>query len=189
MVILGCVLEIMINSEDNELVKRVKAGDILAYELLVKKYEVKLFWFLKKWTKEESLIEEVIQDSLFKLYKGIHKVNEKKGFSAYLYTIAKNQLMDRFRSDKKTLSLMESVVGVDGEKLYEDIHKKDIQEQVREALANLKEQQRKVIELYFFEELSYKKIGEKMGVPINTIKTNIRRAKNKLLSLMKNEKR
>ena len=179
----------MNNTDDIDLVRKVRAGDILAFELLVKKYEVKLFWFLKKYTSEETLIEEVIQDSLFKLYKNIDRVKDEKGLKSYLYTIAKNQLIDRFRSEKMTLTINEEVLGDDGESLFEEIDKKDIQAKVREALVKLKEKQRRVVEMYFFEELSYKNIGKRLNMPINTIKTNIRRAKSALLKILKNEKK
>lgn len=175
--------------EDIELVKKVKDGDVLAYEILVRRYEPVLYRFLRRWTNETVLIEEVIQDSLFKLYKNIHRVDEKKKFSSYLFTIAKNQLTDQFRRQKKTLPLLDIVPGSNGEYLYEEVERKDIQTRIRLALLNLKEKQRKIIELYFFEGLTYKKMGKMLGVPLNTIKTNIRRAKTSLKKILKNEKK
>lgn len=177
----------MNNQSDIDLIRKVKAGDILAYEVLVRRYETKLFWFLRRWTDEEGLIEEVIQDSLFKLYKNIGKVDEDKKLASYLFTIAKNELTDRFRVQKKTLPLLEEVAGTDGEYLYEKIEKQEVQNKVQQALGKLKLSQRKVLEMYFFDQLSYKRIGTMMGMPLNTIKTNIRRAKKSLLKMWKHE--
>lgn len=174
---------------DIDLVKKVKQGDIMAFEVLVRRYEMKLYYFLKKRTKEDHIAEEVVQDALFKIYKNIWRVDEKKGFAPYLYTIAKNELVNRFKKEKLTLTLIDEVVGIDGEKLYEDLYRKNIQEKITFALRRLKKKQREVLKLYFFDELSYKKIGEKMGVPLNTIKTNIRRAKNALLKILNHEKK
>ena len=179
----------MTELSDIDLVRKVKEGEILAYEVLVRRYEMKLLRYLKRWNVDESVAEEVVQDALFKVYKSIGKIDESRGFSPYLYTTAKNELMNRFRKEKMVLPLIEEVVGIDGEKMYEELHRKNIQSMVRQSLDSLKEKQRHILELYFFEELSYKKIGEKLGMPLNTIKTNIRRAKAALLSKFKHEKK
>lgn len=174
---------------DKELVIKVKAGDFLAYEELVKRYEFKLIRYIHNWTRDDGLAEEVVQDALFKLYKNINKVDEAQGFAGYLYKIARNELMSRFRKEKMVLPLIEEYVGDNGEHLYEDIDRKDTQKKVKKALGEIKDKHRKILELYFFEELSYKRIGELLGVPLNTIKTNLRRAKAAMLNKLKNEKR
>lgn len=178
----------MVLISDIELVKRVQAGEIPAYEELVNRYEAKLLRFLRRYTKEESIAEEVVQDALFKIYKNINRIDERKGFAGYLYAVTRNEMMTRFRKEKLVLPLFDDTVGVSGEDLYEEIDKKDKQNMVRKAMGELKEKQRRIIELYFFEELSYKRIGELLGVPLNTIKTNLRRAKSALLKRIKNEK-
>jgi len=64
------------------LVKKIKAGDVMAFEVIMAKYEKKVRIFLSRWLNEEMDKDEVIQNSFFSFYKNINKVDEKKKISA-----------------------------------------------------------------------------------------------------------
>ena len=173
---------------DEQLVALIKKGEILSYEELVHRYEEKLLRFVRRWLRDSHDVEEVVQDSLFKMYLGINKIDEKRKFSSYLYAIAKNESISKIRSKKDTLPLLEYVIGADGEKIYEKLINREKNDLLHQAMNKLSEIQKSVLKMYFFEELSYKKIQAKLGLPINTVKTLLRRSKINLAKKLKNEK-
>lgn len=173
---------------DEELVMLVKKGEILSYEELVKRYERKLHFFVRRWLSDDHDIEEVVQDTLFKTYVGINKVDEKRKFSSYLYAIAKNEAITKIRKKKDLLPLHDYVEGGDGENIYEKIILEEKKTLLHRAMGKLNDMQRRVLKMYFFEELSYKRIQEKLGLPINTVKTLLRRSKISLAKKLKDEK-
>lgn len=160
----------------------------MSYEELVRRYEGKLIRFVRRWLKDSNDVEEVVQDSLFKMYKGINKIDETRKFSSYLYAIAKNEAITKIRKKKDTLPLLEYVAGDDGEGVYEKIIREENKDLLHRSLNKLSEVQRRVIKMYFFEELSYKKIQARLGLPLNTVKTMLRRSKINLAKKIKNEK-
>lgn len=163
----------------------VKKGDAFSYEELVRRYEGKLLRFVRRWLKDAKDAEEVVQDSLFKLHRSINKIEKDRKFSSYLYAIAKNESISKIRGMKDTLPLYEDIVGANEEEVYERIINKERSNFVRRGLRKLNEIQRRVLKMYFFEELSYKKIHHKLGLPLNTVKTVLRRSKLKLAKVLR----
>jgi len=170
---------------DEELIKEVKRGDVLAFEKLVLRYEGKLMRYSRKYLKEEKDAEEVVQDSLFKVYKNLYHFDIKKRFAPYIYKITKNTIMDLYRKKKESLPLFDSVIGIEGEDMYEKVHKKEETGRLHQAIGELKEIYKKVIKMYYFEEMSYKKMQNKLGVPLNTVRTLLKRAKMTLAKKIK----
>jgi RNA polymerase sigma-70 factor (ECF subfamily) len=132
---------------------------------------------VRRWLKDSNDIEEVVQDSLLKMYLGIDKIDEGRKFSSYLYAIARNEAISKLRRKKDTLPLLEYVVGEEGEKIYEKLITKENVDLLHKTLNKLGEMQKRVLKMYFFEELSYKRIQKRLGLNLNTVKTLLRRSK------------
>ena len=162
---------------DQELVSLIKKGEVRSYEELVERYRGKLLRFVRRWLKDSNDIEEVVQDSLLKMYLGIDKIDEGRKFSSYLYAIARNEAISKLRRKKDTLPLLENVVGEEGEKIYEKLIAKENVDLLNKTLNKLCEMQKRVLKMYFFEELSYKRIQKRLGLTLNTVKTLLRRSK------------
>lgn len=167
----------MVNQSDEELVALVKLGNILAFEEIVKRYEMKLVHYAQKRLLDEFMAQEVAQDVLIKIYRNIHRIDAEKKLGPYLFTIARNEVVTRLRTKKDTLPLLETVIGTTEDSLIEMTFKKDLARNIKKLISTLKEGHRKVLQLYFFEDLSYKKIQEKLKLPLSTVKTRLRRAK------------
>jgi len=84
---------------------------------------------------------------------------------------------------------LDEFIGADEEEIVNRIHMSDQIKLLRKSIENLKISQRKVLKMYFFENKSYAVIQKSLGLPINTVKTLLRRAKINLSELMGHEKK
>jgi RNA polymerase sigma factor (sigma-70 family) len=169
---------------DEELVRAIQEGDVLAYETLVKRYQHGLFVFVLRIVRDSALASDVVQNSLVKVYEVIDRIDTKKKFSTFVFEIAKNAAISELRKRKHDVSLEEIVDFAEEESFVEAIYRADLAGQVRESVASLPAKYRTVISLYYFEDLSYEEMGEKLKLPINTVRTHLKRAKEQLKKLL-----
>ncbi len=170
---------------DEALVSKIQEGDVLAFEILVKRYQRRLFSFVFRIVYDAHAAEEVVQDTLFGAYKTIDRVDVTKKFSSYLFTIAKNTAISYLRRRKQTVSLKNiEEQAQEEETLYKGLIEAEKQHRVREALRALEEKYRRVIALYYFDDLSYEEISQKLKLPVNTVRTHLLRAKKKLKEVL-----
>jgi RNA polymerase sigma-70 factor (ECF subfamily) len=119
-----------------------------------------------------------VQNTFIKIYKNLNKIDINKKFSTYLFEIAKNEAISLHRKRKREVPLNEFIVDT-GQLTTEDTG-------IRGAVEKLKDKYKQVIKLYYFDKLHYKQIAAILELPVNTIRTHLRRAKaalrrNKLL--------
>lgn len=169
---------------DEQLVKDVQEGDVFAFEHLVKRYQRRLHSFVIHVVRDSDEAWDVVQESFINLYKTIDRVEPTRKFSIYLFSIARNTAISHLRAHKKEIPL-EDIVGLtDDESLYERLAALERETYVREGLARLDEKYRSVIRLYYFDDLSYEEISQKLHLPINTIRTHLARAKEALKKIL-----
>lgn len=164
------------NPTDATLVLAVRAGDIAAYEIFVRRYETKLLRFAMRYVRSHHIAEEIVQDALFSFYLTIDRVDVSKKVSSYLYAITKNKAVSVLRSLRNTVSLSHVDLPSDMD-LYDLTEKNERADILHKALHNLPVLYARVLRLYYFDELSYKEISKKLRMPINTIRTHLLRAK------------
>jgi RNA polymerase sigma-70 factor, ECF subfamily len=167
----------MYPNNDIELIYEIKAGNIAAYEILVKRYQNKVFYFVNRIVRNDKDAEEIVQDTLYKVYTYIDKVDLHKKFSTFLFEIAKNLAISKLRSRHQTLPLNEMIEVDEDVKIYENLFQVDLSHDMHRILATLDQKYRLVIQLYYIEDLSYAEIAQKCKLPINTVRTRIKRAK------------
>lgn len=179
----------MTHKNDNELILFIREGDVLAYEELVKRYQRGLYAFVFRIIHDEAASHDIVIDTLYKVYQNIDTIDVTKKFSTYVFEIAKNASFSFFRSHKHHASL-EDIAGVEAEESFlEQLYRGDSARDVRTAVSKLEKKYRNVIRLYYFEDLSYEEVGKKLRLPINTVRTHLSRAKQKLKILIPYEKR
>lgn len=154
---------------DEELVREVQEGNILAFEEIVRRYQKRLLWFVTRIIHDQARAEEICQDAFFKTYQVIDRVDSSKKFSTFLFEIAKNRAIDELRKTKREVPL----TGV-------AIETKTDETGVHELVGKLPQNYRAAVKLYYFADLSYEEISRKLKIPINTVRTRLRRAKEKL---------
>ena len=155
---------------EREIIQKIKSGEINYFEHFVKSYSKILFHFITKKIPDRHDASDILQNSFIKAYKSIHKLNEHKAFYPYLFTIVKNEMNDYFRKKKYNVQITDDAIGYEQAFISEE-------KEVAVLLENVKQEHKKVINLYYLEGFSYNEIAKKLDKPVNTVKTLLRRAK------------
>lgn len=163
-----------------KLVKKAMLRNEKAFEKLVKQESEKLYKtaFLYVRNKEDAL--DVLQETIFKVYVSIDQVKQPEFFTSWLTKILIRTAYDFLRS-KKRIILDESLL---------NNYKADSQPNIEgkmdlvKAISTLNRDYQTVIILFYYHDLSIRCIGETLGIPENTVKTHLRRAKIELKKIL-----
>jgi RNA polymerase sigma-70 factor (ECF subfamily) len=189
---------------DIKLVERaLKHNDQKAYEELMKRYwQLVYFMLLGMMNKNQSDAEDLTMETFEKAFKNLDQYSKKFALSTWLFKIAANAAIDFIRHKKLeegTLSL-DKPIGNDGREEFsvfvkgaelnpeETIIKKQNIHSIRGIIEKLKPNYREIVELFYMEELSNEEIAVHLDLPLNTVKTRIRRARDLLLAIVKRQK-
>ena len=174
---------------DQLLIERVQRGDKKAFELLVLKYQRKLFRLVTRLIHDQAEAEDVVQEAFIKAYRALPNFRGDSAFYTWLYRIgintAKNHLMVNNRraptSTQTDIEEAETFIDADG---LRDINtpeslmaSKQIAATVNSVMLSLPEELRNAITLREIEGLSYDEIAELMMCPISTVRSRIFRAR------------
>lgn len=180
---------------DEKLILRFQEGDINAYNELVKRYKDRLLNFVFRYFNNREQAEDVVQDTLIKLYTHASYYKKIAKFSTWIFTIAKNNALTELRKNKRKQT--DSLWTEDGKVI--DINSKEqsldvkVQneiaiDQLNKFLDEIPENFRMAVVLRDFQELSYDEIGKILEIPIGTIKSRINRGRIQLAEKMKHFK-
>ncbi len=162
---------------DNELIQNFQDGDLNALETLVLRHKDKMYTSILFLVKDKYLAEDIFQDSLIKIIDTIRggRYTEEGKFLPWALRIAHNLCVDHFRKVKRTPSIRTSddrdifeVINFTEEGADEKIMKRQSHERVRMMLDLLPEDQREVIILRHYADLSFKEIASLTNCSINT---------------------
>lgn len=168
------------NNHDIELYERVRQKDKEAFECIYDKYEKLLYSFVIKLSGDSALAEEVLQEVFMKIWIQKATYDQTKGkFSSWIVTITRYTAIDIIRKNRKHhLSLTEDRdFPEEGTEKTEDIVEwREKGQQIREAVTDLSEEQKQMVDLFYFKGLSQSEIADKTSVPLGTVKGRIRLA-------------
>jgi RNA polymerase sigma-70 factor (ECF subfamily) len=174
---------------DQQLVERVQRGDKAAFDLLVIKYQRKIFRLLSRLIRDPTEIEDVAQEAFIKAYRALPNFRGESAFYTWLYRIAintaKNYLVSLGRRAPTTTEadIEDAETFDDGDHLRDlntpdsMLLTKQVAEAVNRAIDQLPEDLRTAIVLRELEGLSYEEIAESMRCPIGTVRSRIFRAR------------
>ena len=180
---------------DEKLILRFQEGDINAYNELVKRYKDRLLNFVLRYFNNVEQAEDVVQDTLIKLYTHASYYKNVAKFSTWIFTIAKNNALTELRKKKrkKTDSLWTDdgqVIDINSkeESLDSKVQNEIAIDQLNKFLDEIPENFRMAVVLRDFQELSYEEISKILEIPIGTIKSRINRGRIQLAEKMKHFK-
>jgi len=178
---------------DEELIAQFQAGNEDAYLEIVERFKNRLFAFIYRFVGDEDIAEDLVQDTLIKVYTHRHAYREIARFSTWIYTIAGNLARTELRKRKRRATFSMSALGL-GEREYElpsedftpskTLEGEQTEKHIRIALAKLPLHFRTVIILRDVQELSYEEISKIMKIPLGTVKSRINRARLRLQEML-----
>jgi len=183
---------------DEDLIKRFQDGDEQAYVELVNRYRDRLMNFVYRFTSDSEQSEDIVQETLIKLYTHKHYYKKIAKFSTWIYTIAANYAKTELRKKKNrkitNLSQMSSdekdydlpSVQPDADQLIESEY---LEKRIQSAINTLPLHFKTVIVLRDVQELSYDEISNIVEVPLGTVKSRINRARLQLQKELKDLKK
>ena len=178
--------------QDSELIAEYLKGDTRSLEVLIRRFVKPLYSFIFRFVSSTDDAEDIVQETFFKVWKGIKKFKPESNFKTWLFTIAHNTAIDHVRR-KKSLAFS-SFEDADGENIMEEMlsdpeplpdelfARAELEAMLEKAVVALAPIYREVLLLYYHEYLTFEEVSTVLGVSINTIKSRHRRA---LLELQK----
>jgi RNA polymerase sigma-70 factor (ECF subfamily) len=161
---------------DERIVRQVLNGDTDSFRTIVKRYQTYIYSIGMRFFKNTDDSNDFVQDVFLKVYNELKSFKGKAAFRSWLIRIAYNFGINKIKAGKLDNVVFEE--SVSGEPTPEQSHIKDETiSLLRRAIDNLPEQYRICVDLYFFMGLKYTEIESITGYPINTIKSNVLRAK------------
>jgi RNA polymerase sigma-70 factor (ECF subfamily) len=165
--------------EDADLISRVRRGDVEAFNLLVSRWEKRVFNYLLRITGRPEDAMDLSQEAFLKAYQNIRKLDDPARFGPWLYRIAHNEAHSLFRKRRPETGLEEE----GPERSPAPGFPVDLTLAVTAALDRLNPDQREAVVLKVYEGLKFDEMAEVLGCPVSTVKSRLYTA----LDLMKTE--
>ncbi|MFM6944333.1 MAG: sigma-70 family RNA polymerase sigma factor [Bacteroidota bacterium] len=162
---------------DAALINAYKKGNLQAFEIILSKYKDPIYQTIYMLVRDIALAEDLFQEVFIKIIQTIRKGNytEEGKFLPWASRIARNLCMDYFRKQKATaLKTIDVASPAAKNYAYQDLNTLQILEQMQSAeivhvlIEQLPNEQKQVIQMRFYEDLSFKEIAEQTGCSINT---------------------
>ena len=178
----------MLSDTDKELVTRSQQNDATAFQLLFERHRYKIAGVVRRFVSQREDIEEIVQDTFVKAYRGLPRFRLESKFSTWLYTIAvntaKNHLAKVSRKiptqsarDLHSNESMDDAEPVEWDDPEGLMVRDELQAEIYTAFEALPDDLRHALTLREYEGLSYSDIAEIMECPVGTVRSRIHRAR------------
>jgi RNA polymerase sigma-70 factor (ECF subfamily) len=165
----------------------VQKGERDAFGVLVLRYQPKLSRYARKFLFRSDDSADLVQDIFIKAYTNIQGFDTSRRFSPWIYRIAHNIFVNAVRDgarDRANFSIFDADVlfphPVAKELADDGAKREEVKRMIETSLDKLESKYREPLVLYYYEDLGYKEIAEILAVPVSTIATRIKRAKEML---------
>ncbi len=178
--------------------KALQEGEQKAYAELMSRYKDSIYYMLLKMVNNRDDAEDLTIEAFGKAFKNIRQYTPEYAFSTWLFKIATNNCIDFIRKKRKMLLAIDrGIENEDGQEIQLEIKsdgpgpddflmKKQRKETMKEVVDKLKPRYRKLVELRYYQELSYEEIAVELSLPLGTVKAQLFRAREFLYQIMKN---
>jgi RNA polymerase sigma-70 factor (ECF subfamily) len=180
---------------DGEIVRRVQAGDVAAFDGLIKKYRERVYGIVYHLTSNREDAADLTQDSFIKAFQSIHRFGGQSSFFTWLYRIAVNSTLSHLRKArlrsffsleridadepvaKEIIEALTDKTGAD-----RDTYVHELQEKLNDAMHKLSIKHRTVVTLFEIDGLSHQEIADVMDCSVGTVRSRLHYAKQLLQS-------
>ena len=177
--------------DEAALVAEAIEGSELAFRTLVERYQRPVFSLVLRMVRDHGIAEDVTQEVFVKAWMALSRYDPRRRFASWLFKIASNAAIDQLRrkklpttpietSDTDQSSILDRIEDERSESPDTLVKRRELSAALEAAVAALRPEYRLVVLLRFREELPYRDIAEATGMPLGTVKTNLRRARREI---------
>ena len=180
-----------------DIIRQAQAGDRDAFAQIVLTQQHYVYSIAMSVLKNPEDAADLTQDAFIRLYRALPQYNGESRFTTWLYRLVVNLGRDELRRRGRQVQIVlpsssedeiDPMLGVADEDRWSDpaqaLDSRELRDQVRQALGQLEEHYRLVLTLYYFDDMKYADIAEVLDMPLNTVKSHIRRGKERLAALL-----
>lgn len=183
-----------------ELIRRAQAGDREALSQIIVGQQHYVYSIAMSVLKNPEDAADLTQEAFIRLFRALPQYNGESRFTTWLYRLVVNLGRDELRRRGRQVPVVppmvdeediDPIASVADEDRWTDparsLDSQELRDEVRRALAQLEEHYRLVLTLYYFDDMKYTDIAEVLDLPLNTVKSHIRRGKERLAMLLQAE--
>lgn len=169
--------------DDFPIVRRVRSGDVEAFEILVRRYERPVYNAVRRIVRNREDARDLAQIAFVKAYREIRTFDERHRFFSWLYRIAVHEALNHVRRSGRTEPIVgDRTSGVPGP--HDDLSARERSRLVEAAVMRLTPEHRAVILLRHFGDCSYQQIAEALAIPEKTVRSRLFEARRALRSTL-----
>ncbi len=175
-------IEEYIIADDSTLVDKALEGDHRAFESLTTRYREAIYRLMVARTGSLHDADDLLQDTLVKVFVNLERYDKRYTFGQWIYTIARNTLIDsqRRRHDDFSLDDRFSITDVLNPSPEQCVINNQDRKLIEASIGRLSQTHAQLFRMRFLEEYSYEEIAERLKMPLGSVKTNIHRARAKM---------
>ena len=180
-----------------EMIRRAQTGDPEALTQLIVGQQHYIYSIAMSVLKHPDDAADLTQDAFMRLFRALPQYNGESRFTTWLYRLVVNLGRDELRRRGRQVPMVPPVADEEGQddlsSVADDdrwadpslaLDSRELRDDVRRALSQLEEHYRLVLTLYYFDDMKYNDIAEVLDIPLNTVKSHIRRGKERLAALL-----
>ena len=157
--------------------KLLKKGDMLAFDVIYKKYCKRLYGFVIKFIKQKEDAEEIVQEVFLKIWESREKIDIYSSFEAYLFTMAYNITINLLRkriNQDRYIAHLKSIQTVDeAADTIDEVEYKELAAKVQSLVTQLTPRQQEIFYLSREKGLTHEEIAKKLNISTNTVKNHL----------------
>ena len=170
---------------DEAIIQLVQAGrEQEAFERLVTAYRRRVFGLAYSILHDRAAAEDLAQEVFVKLWQALPRYDGRAQLSTWIYAITRNAAVSALRARRRSVSLANAGVLAEAEAVAAEPAPEPEDSRLRRHVEALPEKQRQAVTLYYMDERPVAEVAEMMGVPVNTVKTHLHRARASLAAVI-----
>jgi RNA polymerase sigma-70 factor, ECF subfamily len=173
---------------DEAIIQLIQAGrGQEAFERLVPEYRRRVFGLAYGILRDRAAAEDLAQEVFVKLWQALPRYDGRARLSTWIYAITRNAAVSALRARRRSLSMSDAAVLAEVESVAAMPGAEPADAGLRREVETLPEKQRQAVTLYYMDERSVDEVAEMMGLPVNTVKTHLHRARARLAAALGTE--
>ncbi len=181
------------DANDAELVVAALAGNTQAFDVLITRYRRAMLAIAQQIVRNPTDAEDVVQDAFLKAFEALPQLSDLNRFGAWLHSITRNRALryyksaGRYQPQEDMEPYLNSGADTSAEDPAQIVERELTQQAIRDAIQELPDDFRAVIELYYWAEMPQKRMAEFLSVPLTTVKWRLHKAKELLKTILERQ--